>query len=364
VGDAAEKMRGEAGIYDPYLDTLGGGERYMLTIADCLLKKRWTVDIFWDLEKTADIQQRLKQRFNLNLEGLNFVDDIFSSKKSLLEKWQITKKYDLIFHLSDGSIPLLFGKKNIVHFQIPFHDLKHNRLWEAIKLQTIDNIICNSDFTKRFIDREYKVNSQVIYPPIAVNDFRPGKKENIILSVARFSALMQFKRHDILIDSFSKISRLAPDWRLILAGGTEVGKGDYLKRLQALAIGLPIEIIESPSFEKIKALYAQAKVFWLASGYGVDENKYPERMEHFGISVVEGMAAGVVPIVVNKGGPKEVVVDDRDGLLWNTEKELAEKTLWLIKNQKIWLRLSGAAQKRAKLFSQNRFCHETQSLVS
>ncbi len=41
----------KAGIYDPYLDTAGGGERYCLTLAETLLKNGWEVDIFWPADR-------------------------------------------------------------------------------------------------------------------------------------------------------------------------------------------------------------------------------------------------------------------------------------------------------------------------
>ena len=45
----AKKMR--AAIYDPYLDTGGGGERYMMTVAHTLKKEGWDVEVKWDSPK-------------------------------------------------------------------------------------------------------------------------------------------------------------------------------------------------------------------------------------------------------------------------------------------------------------------------
>jgi hypothetical protein len=36
-----------AAIYNPYLDTLGGGERYTLAVATTLFKNGYQVDIEW-----------------------------------------------------------------------------------------------------------------------------------------------------------------------------------------------------------------------------------------------------------------------------------------------------------------------------
>jgi len=55
-----------AGIYDPYIDTLGGGEKYMFTIAQTLLENGYNVDIF--TKQDESIINKLQTRFNLNLK--------------------------------------------------------------------------------------------------------------------------------------------------------------------------------------------------------------------------------------------------------------------------------------------------------
>jgi len=353
----------KAGIYDPYLDTLGGGERYVVTVASCLAKKGWQVDVFWD---DRGVREGIKKRFGINLKKINFVPNIF--KKSFFQKYQILKNYDLVFYLSDGSIPFLFAKKNILHFQVPFHNVGGKKPLNKIKLKKIDAVVCNSQFTKKFIDQEYGVKSKVIYPPVAVSEFQPGKKENIILCVGRFTDLLHNKRQDVLVNGFKQMikadrNRLLSGWKLILAGGDKEGK-KFVTKLKKQSKGYPIEIQTNIHFNKLKRLYGQAKIFWTASGFGVDENKAPEKVEHFGITTVEAMAAGCVPLAINKGGLKEIVDDSKNGFLWNSKKELIEKTASLIKDEKLWRRLSQTVQKRAQDFSQKRFCEEIQRLTS
>ncbi|MBU4190339.1 MAG: glycosyltransferase, partial [Candidatus Thermoplasmatota archaeon] len=62
-----------------------------------------------------------------------------------------------------------------------------------------------------------------------------------------------------------------------------------------------------------------------AAGFGVDEEKEPEKVEHFGITTVEAAAAGCVPVVIRKGGQPEIVKEGINGLLWEKEEELIEK---------------------------------------
>src|SRR4030066_896414 len=234
----------KAGIYDPYLDALGGGERYTLTSADCLSRNGYEIDVFW---KDKSIKRKIKERLNIKVERINFIPNTFNSNG-----------YDLIFFLSDGSLPFLTAKRNILHFQVPFHGVGGRKLLNRIKLRRINHIICNFNFPKRFIDKEYGVNSMVFYPPIAVNSFKPLVKENIILSVGRFTDLLHNKRQDVLIEVFKKMK--IKDWRLMIVGGDEEGK-KYVADLRRKAQGFPIEIITNPQFNDLKRFYGQAKIF-------------------------------------------------------------------------------------------------------
>lgn len=348
----------KAGIFDPYLDTLGGGERYTMTVAYCLAKKGWEVDVFWE---NRGVGKKLEKRLGIDLKKINFVPNIF--KEKFFKKQQLMKKYDLLFFLSDGSIPFLFAKKNILHFQVPFHDVGGKKPLNKIKLKKIDAVVCNSRFTKKFIDQEYGVKSKVIYPPVAVKEFKLGQKKNIILSVGRFSRLMQAKRQDVLVSGFKRMKADLKGWRLVLAGGTDVGKDEAFEKLKKEAKGQRIEIIENPPFSELKKLYAQAKIFWTAAGFGVEEDEEPEKVEQFGIVTVEAMAAGCVPIVINKGGQPEIVNHNQDGLLWNSQEELIKQTLKVIKDDKLRERLTKKAQKRAQAFSQEHFCQEIVKLI-
>src|SRR3989344_165444 len=269
----------KAAIYNPYLDSLGGGERYTLSFANLLLQKDYRVDLQW---KDEEIINKLEKRFGFSLKNINTVSDIKRGDG-----------YDLCFWVSDGSIPLLRSRKNILHFQFPFKNVSGKSILNKMKLIRINKIICNSKFTKNFIDAEFSVNSQVIYPPVDVSSFKAKRKENIIIYIGRFSNLTQAKNQHQLIENFKKFFKKGyPDWKLILAGGTEVGADEYLLVLEKLSKGYPIEIIKSPEYRQLKELVGKAKIFWSAVGYGINEDKEPTKVEHFGISVVEAMAAG------------------------------------------------------------------------
>ncbi|OGM30072.1 hypothetical protein A2630_02455 [Candidatus Woesebacteria bacterium RIFCSPHIGHO2_01_FULL_44_10] len=339
-----------AGIYNPYLDTLGGGERYTLAVAATLVSVGYDVDLE---SKDPQILAKLAQRFGVDTRGMRVVESINRGSG-----------YEVCFWLSDGSIPRLMARNNILHFQRPFWNVDGKSLLNRMKFFRINSVVVNSKFTKKWIDREFPKESIVIYPPVDVAAFRPKKKENIILYVGRFSRLEQSKRQDILIESFKKLyDRGLKEWKLVLAGGVEVGVGDWLSQLKESAKTYPIKIMESPDFGELKQLYGKTKIFWSAAGFGVDENRQPNKVEHFGISVVEAMAAGAVPIAYAAGGHKEIIEDGKNGYLWTKESDFRGFTRKLANDPKLMKQLARQAQSDAQKYGYERFKKEFFALL-
>jgi glycosyltransferase involved in cell wall biosynthesis len=76
--------------------------------------------------------------------------------------------------------------------------------------------------------------------------------------------------------------------------------------------------------------------------------------EHFGISIVEAMAAGCVPVVHDSGGPREIVSDDV-GYRWNSVTEAITQISSLVGNDSPRKELSQAAALRAEQFTPEAF---------
>src|SRR5579872_3103389 len=102
------------GFYSPYLNTFGGGERYMLTLASHLSQNH-QVDIFWD---EPEVKAPISRFLKIDLSKITFKPDIF--KYSFTKRVKESFSYNSIFVLSDGSIPSLYKGNNILHFQVPF----------------------------------------------------------------------------------------------------------------------------------------------------------------------------------------------------------------------------------------------------
>lgn len=340
-------------LIDPYLDSLGGGERYLLTIAEVLLSHQWGVDVVWD---GSDLPQLAKQKFNLNLDALKLIPT--AQFTNFFSRVFTTSRYDVVIAITDGSLPFLFGSRNFVHFQVPFRDVYRNNPVSQLKKTLINGYFVNSQFTQQVIDYEYHVTSQVIYPPVPVTDFVVKDKQPTILYVSRFSNLLQYKGHKELIQAFKMLyDRHHPDYRLVLAGSTQTGSTELLNQLRAESQNYPIEIITNPPFSQLQDLYAHATFFWSASGFNIDPRIHPEQCEHFGISLVEAMAAGCVCLAVNKGGHTEIIQSGQSGYLWQTLEELVDLTEQLIADQSHRGHLSFAATARAQEFSKEKFAH-------
>ena len=326
----------------------------MLTIAQCLSSSHH-VTIFWNDESIID---KARERLSLSLDNVFVGHNIFE-KTSTFRKAIETSKYDCIFMLSDGSIPVSFAKKTILHFQQPFQNVGGKKLFNKIKFKKIPVVICNSHFTKRFIDKEYPVDSYVVYPPIDVSQFTAGtqKKEKMILSVGRFHPV---KKHEILIEAFQKMK--SKNWKLVIVGGLMEKDMDYFNELNAKINSSRIILKPNTAFSELRQLYQSAKFYWHAAGFGENENQHPERQEHFGIAPVEAMASGCIPLLYRGGGLVEIL-EEFEELLWKNENELIEKTAYFMKRSSEVASLQSKLLQRSKLFDQAAFCSRIQDLL-
>src|SRR3990167_4313040 len=178
-----------AAIYSPYLDTFGGGEKYMMTIAEILSGDN-RVDILLDQhlqELGADyLKDTLSKRFSLNLQKIAFINAPIGKQSSVVLRALFLKNYDVFVYLTDGSIFYPTAKKNILHIQSPLVGQPAKSIWGKLKLKGWDLIIYNSKFTEDHSKENWPISSQVIYPPVDTDKIKSLEKKKYILSVGRF----------------------------------------------------------------------------------------------------------------------------------------------------------------------------------
>ncbi len=336
----------------------------MLTAASCLSKEHEVI-LFWD---DRGIVAAAKDKLGISLDRVIITKNVFSRNVSLFQRLIQLRSFDRIMFLSDGSIPFLFSKKLLVHFQFPVPWVDGRSLANRLKLMGVRRVICNSQYTKHFIDEIFAIKGRVLYPPVMLPDTQElYDKDNIVLSVGSFVRLSEggtFKKYEFMIDVFKKVvDSGVKNWRLVLVGTQSKKDVDHIRYLHSKIHEYPISILENVRFKELQSLYSKAKIYWHAAGHGENLQKHPQRAEHFGITTVEAMGYGVVPVVINAGGQKEIVEDGKSGYVWNTEEEFIEKTTLLIQNVKLRESIARYARQRAKMFSAEIFCQELKRCI-
>ena len=223
----------------------------------------------------------------------------------------------IFFYCSKG---LLIGnaKKNIaiIHFPMDkketFPTYKKFPFLKFMAKQTdkkfknkYDFFIPNSNFTNYWLKQIWNIQDEkihVLYPPVTSV---ATKKEKIREKILVCSRIEKSKKIDELINAFSNSKILVTKCELNIAGSTKYESEDYIEYIKS--INPSVKFIFNPTRKEIEELYASSFIFWHAKGLGETD---PYQMEHFGITTVEAMSAGCIPIVINKGGQAEIVTKD------------------------------------------------------
>jgi glycosyltransferase involved in cell wall biosynthesis len=173
--------------------------------------------------------------------------------------------------------------------------INYLRKWDVKTASRPNFLVANSKFISEKIKRIYNRDSTVIYPPVDVSKFGCAiEKEDYYLTASR---IVPYKRVALIVEAFSTMK----DKKLKI-----VGVGPELNRIKKLATS-NIEFLDYKEDEELKKLMQHAKAFVFAAE------------EDFGITVVEAMACGTPVIAFNKGGAAETVVDQKTGILFESQ---------------------------------------------
>jgi glycosyltransferase involved in cell wall biosynthesis len=192
------------------------------------------------------------------------------------------------------------------------------------------------------------------------------KKEKIILHVGRFFANLHTKKQDVLINFFRHLRQKEPaltqGWRLMMVGKVE--DQAYFEQVKTLAKGLPVTFVTEATREQLYHYYQRSSIYWHATGFGVDEARSPEKTEHFGISTVEAMAAGCVPIIINRGGQREILGKNLRSWAWESETDCLHLTKKALKDERLRQSVGALASKRAGEYDLSVFAKKQWKMLS
>lgn len=309
------------------MDSLGGGEKHILSVLQVLEQEAgYDPYVFWDNE----IDKQLEEKLGLHFSNLHFLPNIFHKQTNLLHKLKQLKDFDIFFYVTDGSYFFSSAKKNYVFCMVPNKHLFANTAINWLKTVNYE-FISNSRFTQKWLEK-WNIKNDVLYPYISDEYIELKnaqiKKENCILVTGRFFEHLHSKRQDIAIEAFQQLhqNESFKDYKLILAGSVLESDKPYLEKIKKLAEkNNNIQIKLNTSFTELFNLYKSAKYYWHFTGYGIDEETEPEKVEHLGITPLEAMAAGCTVFCYNAGGPKELIKDGDNGFLFDSVDELIEK---------------------------------------
>ncbi len=349
------------GVYDHYWETVGGGEQFAGGIAEVLARDH---DVELLGPKPVDTEL-LRERLNVDVRATTF--------RPVANEQQVSEAsadYDVFVNCTYLSFAPNRAPSSlyVVHFPNPPASRAQRSKQMAVttaakmltkapaipsriqriasrhvaaplpseRLQSYSRVVSNSTYTQGWVEKLWHVKSGVLYPPVRQPEVPvlPGEKTKTILSLGRFllSKHGHSKKQRELIDAFRLLMDQpgTQEWRLVLIGGCAPQDREYAMEVKRAAVGLPIDIHFNATGELVRSSLRSASIYWHGAGLGEDPARDPDRFEHFGISVVEAMAHGAVPLVFAAAGPAETV--GTAGEQFTSIEELAAKTSRLIHN--------------------------------
>lgn len=172
-------------------------------------------------------------------------------------------------------------------------------------------ILSNSKYTSDAIKKITGINPSLLYPPISktfyVNPSDINVRENIVVSVSRIAP----EKRLTLIPYIARLTNRKIRFRIIGLKESAQELNQILTLIERNKVSDRVEVMTDVSRGDLQSILRKSKVF-LHLTHG----------EHFGVSIVEAMASGCIPVVHNSGGPREFVPDS---LRFNEPEEAARK---------------------------------------
>lgn len=216
-----------------------------------------------------------------------------------------------------------------------FHKL---RQWDAMASERGDLLLAASKATQRRIELYWRRESDVLYPPVDVDQFPlyEGKREEYYVIV---STHVPYKRIDLAIDACNALGK---NLKII-------GEGPDQKNLKKRA-GKTTEFLGYLAHADLMPILQRARGF-IFSGE-----------EDFGIAPIEAMACGTPVIAYGKGGALETIEGGKTGIFFGEPAAASLAQAITAFEQRSFDPKD--CRKRAEAFSSDRFERELRAVVA
>lgn len=184
----------------------------------------------------------------------------------------------------------------IKYILLRLYKLKYSSHYKSL-CKNSDYVILESEKFKQ--ELIFLIENQSIENVIGISNFvvfdkiKKLEKKNEILYVGRINTSQ--KRVDLLLKIWSLLYLKFPDWSLKIVGG-----GDELESIKSLSVKYKLDNIFFYGFQDAKPFYETASIISLTSAY-----------EGFGITLIEAMQFGVVPIAFNSYLSVTDIINDK-----------------------------------------------------
>jgi len=167
------------------------------------------------------------------------------------------------------------------------------KMVDSLSANRVDHFIANSNFISKRINKCYRRDSEVIHPPVAVDEFELcAEKDEYYLYLGQLTI---YKKADLALSAFIKNGR-----RLVVIGEGEL-ECEFTNTPQN------IEYLGKRSFGELKKYLSKAKALIFPG------------VEDFGIVPIEAIASGTPVVAYAKGGVLDSVIDGENGIYFHEQ---------------------------------------------
>lgn len=329
----------KVGIIHPFFDIMGGAEQTTISLIDALKKTEHLTTLYTvepsSISETQNfkIHKIVKQKFSplWKYQRMKEVKRLYKDSQNedvlvimgggfMLQETKVSKVILYCHSTFEGEEEFLckkFSGIKKIYYKIIQNNLKDG--FTYMKNQKV-KLIANSEYTKREIQKRFGKNSVVIYPPVDLDRFSKWfdvPKKSRVITISRFSPE---KNLEFAVDIIKK-SGLTYE---LVGNAIYESQIDLYNNLKSIVDQENISLhCNLPPLET-ENLLGSSKIYFHTS------------KETFGISVIESISAGCIPIVPNNSAFVETV--PFDSLRFDNKEDAIMKLQDAISNKYDYLR--------------------------